>query len=564
MFSAYLPTYSELTTAQLKAARDNLVTWLATAWPDLDTRPNSVFDGLMLQPVAGLTAAVALAVERWQADLDVAGVANGTVFDCVFVEKYLAGLGVRREESIPTVGYVLLTFNVNADVNIAGGMRVTFNGSDDFIPVSFPDSELFIRAEGTVRTDPQVYPLVALSSNSWGVVLPVTGYATDVAAGADATWTVDVPGLVAVTALQDFQVGRVNNSVPAMARRTQEVIHASGFCSRKSTRRMLMQVFPDLQGCVVTTPGDAVLLRSALTPLGLASAGVMDVHVSGRSKTVLTQYVQLTWDISSDCFVGVWTPAEQPLLVRSVKYVGNTDLVLLPELFSFSLQPGKPLLTCAYSSNERLEWKIPMPRNTNGGVLVETTLTGSEYKAWFAVQYVADPAVHAIERFVVDESPAGVDVQTRAPIPVEVSQLRFEYRIAPGVLFNQEQAREDITTWFDTCFGNRAFSAEDLADYVYAAGADSITRIVFRAVVHTGVSKWVVEDPDLSLVSDIDAVVAAALPVPKPQVTDIRAAGTFSYLDPNVGEASETLASAGANMIFILNDTALEFARNEV
>ena len=141
-----------------------------------------------------------------------------------------------------------------------------------------------------------------------------------------------------------------------------------------------------------------------------------------------------------------------------------------------------------------------------------------------------------------------------------IEQLVFYYRIDAGVLLNKTQAADDVATYFEELFGRRAFSAEDLSDCVYSAGASSISRVQVRARLQLGLADFVsAADADLAS-ADYAGLTASALQVPKPMFDSLRAMSNVSYTDPALGTADQTLAAASSNVLFVLADSsALQF-----
>ena len=90
----YLPAANEIAPDIVLLVRQRLQKYLQDWWPELDTRPNSVFGDLYLTPMAVTVAALEIAYRRRDADLNLANVANGIVFNPVFVDGFLRNFGV--------------------------------------------------------------------------------------------------------------------------------------------------------------------------------------------------------------------------------------------------------------------------------------------------------------------------------------------------------------------------------------------------------------------------------------------------------------------------------------
>lgn len=569
LLEAYLPTPGDLTTAEMQSARGTLEMWLrdtALAGPLQDTRPGSPFGMWVLDPFAQLCAGMQNATGKLRDDLNVAGVANGVVWDCDFVEAWLAGLGAVRQESLDVVGYVRLEFSANQAVIIPGGTRFVFNTADVFLPFTAELGPVVIRPVGLPVTGPNMYVLTPVSASTYAVVLPLKGYTTQgVPAGSEAKIdpTVALPTLVRAAAVTTFANGRVNNSVPAMARRSMETLFASGFASRGGVVRHLKQTFPDLTGVAATVSGDVEMTRSAATALGVGSRTV-DVYTRSSARTVVTQTVRLEYVVSQGNtavrkFIGTWQPLGVATRVDGVSWAGNTSLRLKPTIFSSSLAPARaPLLSCAYSTLEKMEMVIDMPMNGNLP-LITTTQDDSGVYAWFTVTYETDPSIPTMQAFVDAEGVAGMDVLVRAPMQLVISRMVFHYDKEPGVLFNTEQALADVSSYLGGLFAPDRLNPADLNDIVYAAGASRINSVEVQADLRLSCAQYAVEAGGAMPSVNYRVAILTAIQVPQITLNDILALNPV-YTDPNAGTPAQHMGAAGRrNVACALLPSALMF-----
>lgn len=560
----YLPAAEDITVEELQAARAHLTALLAVTNPEQDTRPGSVFGTWVVDPYAQLAAALNIAVSRLQDDLNVAGVADGVVWNCDFVERRLLALGGVRQESVKSFGYIRLEFTQDLDVDLPGGMRVLFNTQDVFV-LATPPGTAKIRRIGSVVEDGNTFLLTMLAPGRYGVVLPVSGYSTSaIPAGAAAQLDTSIPELRSLTAFSKFVVGRVNNSVPAMARRTATTFWASGFASRGGVRKQLGDVFPDLLGASVLLAGDPEMLRSSSTALGVGS-GAVDVFVRSQCRTTVTQTIRLNLvsdqsSVAVNKFLGVWKPNEQVTRLDSIQWAGNTAIGLTYRLVARSAAADRaPLLTCAYSALEQFEVSVDVPVSDGGAPLVTTSQDDEGVFAYFTFTYECDPGVTAVQKFIDNEEPAGLDVLARAPMQLILRKLVFHYDKEPGVLFNVEQAQADVENYLAALFAPAQFNEADLNDMVYAAGASSVLRVELLADLRLSCAQLVVDKTAPSLLVDYAAAMAAARAVPQIVLADIRTMNP-AYIDPLAGTDAQTLGSVGKqNVACTLMPGALKF-----
>ena len=566
--STYFPDSAELTATELQSARARLKTWLQPSQPDLDMRPGSVYGTWVLDPFAQLLAGFEVALGRLRADLDVGGVSQGIVFDCDFVEAYLGGLGGKRQEALNTVGYVRLEFDSNIDVDIPGGLRIRFNDQDIFLPLSYPTGPLRVRQVGTVAPSATTLPLRLIGPSRYAVVLPVVGFAAAVEAGATAQWDTSVAGLVSITAVSDFVAGRSNNSVPAIAARTAQTFHASGFATRSGIRREIELALPDITGVTTTMASDPEMLRTGSTALGVGD-GVVDVHVRSRCRATYEQSLYIPYipdqvAVMVERFLTVWTPLAQPTRIQDIRWTGDLTLPLTFKIYSRSASPARaPLLTCAYSNLEEYEIAIEMPKTPGGVPRINLDQTNDGNFAWFKITYEADAAVAAVQQYADHETPAGLDVLIKAPVQLVITKLVFNYTRQPGILFNTEQAQQDIEQYMAELMAPDRLSVANLQDRLYSAGADRITSVETRAQLRLSVADFVVPEGTAAVLTNYAAVVAAARPVPVISLNDIQALNP-TYTDPLVGESTETLGAVGRrNIAYTLLPDALAFHHDE-
>lgn len=550
----YLPQASELSAEELLAARNVAVDYLATVEPELDTRPGSVFDGFMLKPTVHLMAAINRAMDSFQRNTDVAAIAAGQVLDCDMAQRWLRVFGAKPADSAQQFGYVLMTFSSNAGVTIPGGTRFVFNSTDVFVP-----------ATGTITLLPYgtgvKNRLVRQAADRYVFPLQVSGYASSlVEAGTQAAYSGQLGSLISVTAQNDFVQGAVAVSIPQLARMAMETVHHSGFASRAGIVRHLKQSLGDVTGVVVSAPGDSDMLRSALTLSGLSGGSCVDVRVTSKYSSVISQPVYLPFisdqsGVSVDAFIGVFSPLHMPQRILSVTPRDSSDIQPVVEWFSRSADEVRaPMLSAAFSKLEELRVVVKMPRTSTGTALLDlgydavSTTSG----AWFLVNYEAEPAVDAVDRLLEREGVVALDVLPKAPNPVIVDTLRFEYTADPGVILNAEQARGDLTAYLNGLFGSERISAEVMNDHVYAAGATAVLNVEFSGRVLLSVADYVAPASVALPETNYAQAKSGSIRVPVLNTSSLKAVGGLSYRDPALGTGSQTFGAVKPDSLRVL------------
>ena len=108
--STYVPAFVELTAEEVSDCRERLATLFSTMFHDIDTAPNTVTGDLILTPQAYQIAALEKGMDRFMSDLDLGNVANGNVYNCDFVGKYLSNFAVANSTELRSSGVIRLVF----------------------------------------------------------------------------------------------------------------------------------------------------------------------------------------------------------------------------------------------------------------------------------------------------------------------------------------------------------------------------------------------------------------------------------------------------------------------
>jgi len=562
LIADYFPKFSELTDIQVQDMRSRLVATWAEGWPDLDTRPGSVFGDGVVTPLAYALAASEIAGTRIQSDLDLNNVAQGIIYSCDFVRAFLKNFAVTVREGLPATGIVRLTFSADAAVEINRGMKIRFGNTEDdvFYPRLFAPGAILIRPVGSVREAGQnIFPLIQLSQTQFAADIPVEGQMSGtILAGDDAEITETIENLSEVISLVDFDSGTATDTLEMLAEKTRTTFYAASFSQRMSAARFLKKEYPDLRVASVVMPGDYEMLRGATNPLGF-SEGVMDVFVRSRhfqreeSQTVRVSYIASQDAISVDRFIGKLELAGAVTRINSVTYAGDASLNLndgsgSQVIYSRTKNVSvAPLLSAGMSMHEELWLSLKMPRaHDNTPLIIPDIDDNGDQFAYFTVSYVSDPMVSVLSDYLEssDIKPVGVTPLVRSLLPVDLSHMVVKYRRASGTTIEFESARQGIHDYLAKAGFPDVFSDARIGDIMYYAGAAAVTGIEcvgrIRWTVADRVLQHDAEDPS------VDLAAAEADAVTPPHMA-VRSSADFlrRYRDLNTGTVDANFAAAG-------------------
>jgi hypothetical protein len=578
LISNYFPARSELSSEQIQAARLRVVNYMRRERADLDMRPNTPFGDLYLTPAAEYLAALEVAVERFQSDLDMEKVASGVIWNCDFVERFLQAFAAVPLASLPATGLVRLTFTKDQEYEIDQSIRFSF--------ISETTSQFSLRLahDGPLLLKPVAAPLdsrqnqfnlVQIGVDSYAVDVPVTGsMSVPVTAGLSGRSSVVVECLSAITALIDFDDGVPEDSLSKIAERTREAFHAMTLSSRNGALSWIMRQFPDVYAVSPVLAGDDEMVRDAFNPLGIHTGG-MDIHVrSKHAHMLITQRVPIPFydeqgGDPNDVFVAKVDFLHPPHRIESITWAGNAAIDLGARgteirVFSRSARPDvAPGLLCAFSPLEELYVSVKMPRTSGNLPLITTSIDalGQQF-AYFDITYVTDPLLTTVYDHVTSEDvqPTGSRIHVRGFNLVSFSTLTIRYTRRQGTTVNLTKAREEIVQ-FMTSRGGPAFPYSDgpIVDSMYYAGVQQVLAIESDAkVLWTPADIFLLDGATLPTDNVEDAATEGHLP----QNIFIPSSSAFqpAWADPNLGGAESLYAKIGErNTAFLMLEDAIIF-----
>lgn len=590
----YMPATAELPVETVQDMRARLVSFEADAFPDVDTTPGSALGDLVTTPLAYILASVEEGVSRVESDLRLENVAAGNVNNCGFVKAYISNLGVDTSMELPSTGTLRLVFNANPGEEPGTGNYIIdrsaqFSLSGVIYSPYLPNHGPFICLGTSAQALPGTNSARLKESGQgasavWFCDIPVTANAgaVDVPAGTQALVNITprIPQLTAVTAIHDFKGGMVTATLPELAAKAQETIHAATLNTRNGAIRYVKAACPFAEAVYALKNGDRELLRDWRTSTGRTSFGVstgcMDVHARTSSyEYTESQLVRLTYNQARDTFEGWWEYVGQPYHLESVTHDGYDSVQLDHTVISSNRRDLGAL--AAYSGAERLYLKVANITDTNGETVFDTfKMPGSdETFALFRVTYQTDPLLPALAQTIEnpDYTPINSDIMVRGFIPVVISQFCVVYVRRKGVVPDLDTAADKIKIYLGGVGVPHSYTDAEISRIMGEAGVQYVKRVLVQARVQWTVADKVLDfsEPHVSdgTFADREAYLSAYYSAPwdetytvSPDRVAIRDSDGLRIVYPNPNApvtAGMMCACSPRNIRYFLLENALTF-----
>lgn len=505
--TSYFPDVSTIDAATLQSVRQRLETYIKTQYPDLDTRPNSVFGDLALSPFAYLVAGLENGMGKFMSDLDLEKVASGVIYNCDFVRAYLKNFATTEQSTLKSSGVIRLVFCADDTYTIDRRARYLFNTGNEFtLRLAHPGS-LYILPVGSVPAPySNEYVLKQISETTYAIDIGVVGtMTTQVNAGdvGQTDYMVDLTDLLTgIVAVTNFDFGLPAASLAVLAAKTRETFYTSTLTTRAGARNFLNKEFPDLMAVSPILPGDTGAVRASVNPLGVAN-GKLDICVQSKNMgTTVSQTVRLVYSSTGDAFYGPLDLVEVPHKLESFKYAGDNTLELgskgptasITVLSQSSDFSKAPLLTAAYSAYDKYWLKIAMPSLSGAAMITPTVATDGEQFAYFTVDYKADPLVKVVSDVLssADVTPIGVDVLVKGFTPIVINSMLITYTKRPGVTMALDTARTEIYDYIRQLGYSKVYASSKIYDAMFYAGADDVVSITVDSDIQWSVADKII------------------------------------------------------------------------
>jgi hypothetical protein len=565
IITTYFPSFAELADADIKNMRDRLSAILHAAYPDIDFRPGTAAGDLVLTPFAHLACAQEIAMNRFLSDLDLANVAQGIIFNCDYVTRYLKNFAVYAQDTLQSTGVVRLTFTADQAYEIDRRAQYQF-GTDTF-QLRLPDpGPMEILAVGIPReAGVNSRNLVELTPGVYVVDVPVTGVMTSqISAGDSGTTDYPITQMSAINALADFDFGLPPSSLAVLAQKTRDTFYSCTPNTRGGAAAFLQKEFPQLVGNSPVLNGDQEMMRATVNALGLTN-GALDLYVQSSQTVVETQVIKVPYfsGQGGGRFIVKLALANIPFSLDSVTSMGAPTLILEDIVtFSRSQSTQAPMASCAYSGLEDLWLTIGMPRDGSSNPLIPVDIDeDSNQSGLFTLVYRYDPLLPPIIDLMTSAAttPPGVSTLTKGFVPLFIDSMTVNYRRLRGMTVLVDQARTEILAYVNNLAYPRVYANTKVADSMFYAGASDVVSIDIQAHLQWSVGQRILTPAAPDPTTYAGALSGSYLPHP------ISINGSQSlqpvYNDVNIGTGSATFEACGPrNVVLVLPTTNLFFS----
>lgn len=562
---SYVPATEELSTVEVQDMRDRIVQFTNDAFPDIASAPGTVLGDLIVTPQSYIMAAMEKGLDRVLSDLCLENVANGVVYNCDFVQKYIKNFCVDQSEYYPSSGIVRLVFTEDKTYVLDRSTQFKIEGQiyTIYLPNSGPFTcyssvELMMEGKNGSR-------LKYADDDRWFCDVPVIGNVGEVSipASTDVSLSVFIPELVAADTLIPFSNGVQLNTIENLAKKAQTTMYSASLNTRNGAVQYVKSVCPFVESVFAVKNGDREMLRDWRNPYGI-SQGCLDLYARSQSyefteQQVIRLVLQDTPDENGDTwFEGYWDYVGQPYHLESITHE-NVELRQLP--YKILSSNDRDLgAVAAYTQSERLYVKV---KNllSNGDSIYDTFISEGETYAYFIVTYQTDPMLPAISQTLENEdyAPINASIMVRGFIPVIIDELTVRYVKKHGVVPNLEEAADQIKIYLGKVGAPNSYTDAEISRIMGEAGVAYTKEIKVQAHVQWSVADMVLkygETVDISDPGNEDIM----QPVPASPV--IRDSDGLRITYPNHGvaiTADMMYSCSPRNIRYFLMENALKF-----
>jgi hypothetical protein len=496
-------------------------------------------------------------MDRFMSDLDLGNVANGNVYNCDFVGKYLSNFAVANSTELRSSGVIRLVFTREGTYILDRGRQ--FKIGDYIFSIYLPNNGPFtIYPVGTdVPPGENGTTLVDGGDSVYFADVPVVGHSQDdfnIEAGTPVSISGDpIDYLGSANTLIKFNTGVDSNSVEALAERARNTIYSASLNTRNGAIRYVQASCPFVDSVYAIRTGDPEMLRG-FNNIG-AAEGCMDVYIRSKSYAFEEeQTLRLYYDSDKEAFEGELHYTGQPYYIDSITHNG-TDTVTYKNIEHTITAVNTEGFGArgSYTKAEKLYVTIPDQKIAGSSIFVTHIDSAGKRYADFVVNYHTDPLLPSIAATLYndDYAPVNVSLQARGFIPVIIKKFNVRYVRKSGVVPDLETAEQEIRSYMDGLGAPDAYADSEISRIMSEAGVKYMAGIDVYATV-----QWSLGDYITPLGSKTKDNV-----VPTKKNTNITTSQGLRLKYPGNGnvDASSMYACSIRNTRYYMLDTAVSF-----
>lgn len=528
----YMPSTLELNIQDVQTTRQQLSNYMEVSFPDIAHNPGTVLGDLIVTPQSYVVTALQQGIENLVSDITLSNVAQGTIFNCDFVQDYIKNYGVDTSLYYPSSGVLRLVFSEDKTYELDRSTQ--FRLGADIYSIYLPNNGNFFCLSSTeVHKDGvNACTLKDTGSGMWFCDVPVVGKVGEVTITAGTSGEVSelIPELYSIQALDDFSSGVISDSLPNLAKKTQTTSFSASLNTRYGAIQYINATCPFAESIYALRDGDKDLLRTYQNQYGIAS-GCLDVFARTQSyEFTERQQVKLTLSDDGQWLEGDWIYTGQPYHLESITHPSIDAKDLEDREIISTSDPDLHLgAIAAYTKHEKLHIRLRNLFDASNNSLFTFQLdpdTAKQY-TYVTVTYQTDPLFPALAATTENEdySPINANVLVRGFIPIIISQFDIIYTKLPGVIPNLEEAKDKIKIYLGKVGAPNQFSIAEIAKIMQEAGVNYLKDIDVTAKV-----QWTVGTHVQNMQGEIEPVLQ----------TEIKSADDLRVYYPN---NDETLVS---------------------
>ena len=516
LINTYYPSPYDIDEDVLKTTRKAVVSYLSVNHPDDDFSPGTVAGDLIVGPMTTFLAASTIAFSRFTSDLDLENIANNIVWNCDFVDDYMANFSTEHKQGTIISGLVRFTFTKDAIHEVDKNVLMSFG--DDKNPyrmrLLFP-GPLKVLPAGSIPTTDLTNEVVLMQSGqgAYFIDVPVVGTSTQiVAAGSSAAINKEIEYLASVVAVTELQSSVTSVSAATIAKNARTTAYSATPTTKGGVRSYMHKHWSTTHAVSVISSGDQEMLRSESATLTSVGTPAIDIYYRSKyNKSEFIDAVPLKWHADTGRFYGELKLPYTPYLITDIVTTGGNKNVRNYEVF-YKPDNKFPGMSGSFGAADKLYILVDPPIDEQGNLAMPAPFENNgDHYGMFSISYLADPMVKEVHADITSgtNAPVGVSVNTLGGPLAVIENMRIEYARQPGVNLLTQEAEVDIESYINSVAAPDVISVASIANIMRYSGADHVRDIQVEGTIYFTAADWVIFNDE---VFDIDKFVTGVYP----------------------------------------------------